>query len=395
MSAARPLSLDEFAEAAHSAGRFALDTEFMGEGRYRTLLCLIQLAVPVWSTEDDPILLLDPLAADFDGAALAALLADPAVEVVVHAGRQDVALLRRALETDVTRLFDTQVAAGFAGLGSQSSYDSLLREVLGVRLRKSASFTRWDARPLTDEQLDYARDDVVHLLDLAERISERLESLGRLSWALEECDPLTRASDERDPDNILRRLPRSAALSPRSRSVARELVLWREANAARHDRPVQNILGDPTLVEIARRVPRSGEQLERIRGVGTIRGNRGRELMAAVQRGLENEPPPTPERHGGPFGKPEDAPLVALAESLLRARALQAKIAYELLATRADLQAIVAALREGSEPVDARPLNGWRRELVGEELLRLLSGQVALAVADGGSGAAIQIHPLE
>ena len=104
----------------------------------------------------------------------------------MHAGRQDVTLLRRALETDVTRLFDTQVAAGFAGLGSQSSYDSLLREVLGVRLRKSASFTRWDARPLTDEQLDYARDDVVHLLDLAERISERLESLGRLSWALEE-----------------------------------------------------------------------------------------------------------------------------------------------------------------------------------------------------------------
>lgn len=395
MNSERQLTLDEFAEAARTAHRFALDTEFMGEGRYRTLLCLIQLAVPAWSTDRDPTLLVDPLAPEFDGSPLAALLEDPAVEVVVHAGRHDVALVRRVLGAEVTRLFDTQVAAGFAGLGSQSSYDTLLREVLGVRLEKSASFTRWDARPLTDEQLDYARGDVVHLDELAAKLTERLEKLGRLAWAIEECEPLMTANDERDPDTILRRLPRSSSLPPRSLSVARELVLWREASAERHDRPAQNILGDPTLVEIARRLPRSSEQLERIRGIGSVRGSRAREVMAAVERGLSADPAPAPERKGGPFGKPQDAPLIALGEALLRSRALQAKIAYELLASRSDLQAIVAAVREGGEAGDARPLVGWRRELVGEELLRLLRGELALAVAPASNGHAIDVRPLD
>ena len=107
-----------------------------------------------------------------------------------------------------TNLFDTQVAAGFAGLGAQASYDSLLTDVLGLRVAKTASFTRWDARPLSAEQLAYAREDVVHLLELAAELQRRLRELGRLDWALEECEPLTRSSDERDPQTILERLPR-------------------------------------------------------------------------------------------------------------------------------------------------------------------------------------------
>ena len=117
---------------------------------------------------------LDPLAEDLDGSPLAAVLADPAIQMVVHAGRQDIALMRRRFDTEVTNVFDTQVAAGFAGMGAQSSYDSLLSEVLGVRVAKSASFTRWDARPLSAEQLAYAREDVVHLLELAGELERRL-----------------------------------------------------------------------------------------------------------------------------------------------------------------------------------------------------------------------------
>ncbi len=140
--------------SAHTSGRLALDTEFMGEGRYRTLLCLIQLAVPVIPGYDEEIAIFDPLDEQLDLSPLAEALEDPEVQIVLHAGRQDVALLRRALDCEVTNLFDTQIAAGFAGLGAQSSYDSLLGEVLGLRLAKSASFTRWDARPLSAEQRD-------------------------------------------------------------------------------------------------------------------------------------------------------------------------------------------------------------------------------------------------
>jgi ribonuclease D len=246
------------ADRARGQGRLGLDTEFMPEGRYRPLLCLVQVVVAgdVW--------VLDPLEG-FDPAPLAAVLADPAVEIVVHAGRQDVAILRREWRTEVTNVFDTQVAAGFAGFSAQAGYNGLLHDVLKIRLPKTASFTRWDARPLTDEQLRYARGDVEHLLPLADDIRRRLEARRRLDWAREECRAVALASDERDPEEVWRRLPRAGSLDPRERAVARELAAWRERTAERDNRPVGAILRDPTVVELAKRKPSSRGALGQIR----------------------------------------------------------------------------------------------------------------------------------
>jgi ribonuclease D len=386
--------LQALADGARASGKLALDTEFMGEGRYRTLLCLVQLAIPEGAGTAPPIEVLDPLAEEVDGAPLAGVLADPAVEVVVHAGRQDIALIRRWLGTDVTNVFDTQVAAGFVGLGAQSSYDSLLSDVLDVRLRKTASFTRWDARPLSQEQLDYAREDVVHLLELAAELERRLEAAGRLAWAREECEPLQRASDDRDPEVIFSRLPRVHGLGAPARAVARELVAWREETAARRDRPVQSVLSDAALMELARRKPSRKDELDRIRGIGAAGSARAAEqVLEAVRRGSERPPEAVPADRRPPPPKPEDAPLVALAEALLRSRAREAGLAYELLAARADLQAIVTARRDGGGEADVRTLRGWRRELVGAELLRLLDGEVSLSVGHDGGGPRLLVDP--
>jgi ribonuclease D len=375
-------SLDALAVGARAAGRFAFDTEFMGEGRYRTLLCLIQLAVPD-GENPERIELIDPLEQDLDGAPLAAILADPAIQVVVHAGRQDVALVRRRFATDVLGVFDTQIAAGFAGLGAQSSYDTLLAEILDVRLAKSASFTRWDTRPLSPEQSRYAREDVVHLLALAAELERRLTALGRLEWAREECRFLQDASDERDLDTVFARLPRIRGLGPTAQTVARELVAWREQTAAKADRPVQSILGDAPLVEIAKRKPSSTRQLEQIRGVNAASlHRRASELLDAVHRGSERTPDPLSQEGRPPPPAAEDGPLIALSEAFVRARAREAGLAYELLAARADLQAIVAARRVGDPDADVRTLRGWRRELVGSDLLELLDGRVSLSVRD-------------
>jgi ribonuclease D len=377
------LALKTLADGARAAGRLALDTEFMGEGRYRTLLCLVQLAIPEHVQDGERILVVDPLAEELDGSPLADVLADPAVQVVVHAGRQDIALVRRRLQTEVTNVFDTQVAAGFAGLGAQSSYDSLLTEILSLKVAKTASFTRWDARPLSAEQLAYAREDVVHLLELASELEQRLTKLGRLEWALEECGPLERSSDVRDLETIFARLPRIGGLSPSAHPIARELVEWREQTAERQNRPVQGVLSDATLVEIARRRPSSRSDLEKIRGVGASgSGRRADELLEAIRRGRDRPADPAPQSERPPAGRPDDAPLVALAEALLRARARQAGLAYELLAARADLQAIVAGMRAGDE-ADVRTLRGWRRELAGSELLDMLDGRLSLSVNDG------------
>src|SRR5919198_5480012 len=186
--------VERLADAALQDGRLGLDTEFMPEGRYRPLLCLVQVVV------GEEVFVLDPLAEALDAGPLADVLADPAVEVVLHAGRQDVAILRREWRTEFTNVFDTQVAAGFAGFSAQAGYNGLLHDVLRVRLPKTASFTRWDARPLTDEQVRYARGDVEHLLALADDIQARLVERGRLDWAREECVAIAEATDERDPN---------------------------------------------------------------------------------------------------------------------------------------------------------------------------------------------------
>lgn len=373
--------VQEIVAAARRGGRMALDTEFMGEGRYRTLLCLIQVAV--LGDDGARTAIVDPLDPEFDGGALAAALADPAVEIVVHAGRQDVALVRRRLETDVRGVFDTQVAAGFAGLPAQASYESLLNDVLRLRLAKSASYTRWDARPLSAEQVEYAREDVVHLLDLAGELQRRLAARGRLEWARQECQAVEEATDERDLDTIFARLPRVRGLRPESLGVARELVEWRERTAAKQDRPVQSVLGDAPLVEIAKRRPGSMRELEQIRGVhqGSLR-RRGSDILSAVTRGRRREAVALPGGYRSPAPDSDDAALIALAEALVRARARDAGLAYELVAARADLQAIVTGWRQGQD-VAVRTVQGWRRELVGAELLDLLSGRVSLSVQGG------------
>jgi ribonuclease D len=385
--------LRALADGARAAGKLALDTEFMGEGRYRTLLCLVQLAIPRPNDGTEAIEIVDPLDDGDNRALVAELLADPSVQVVVHAGRQDVALARRWLGGEVANVFDTQVAAGFVGLGAQTSYESLLHELLGVRVRKTASFTRWDSRPLSSEQLSYAREDVVHLLELAGELERRLQASGRLAWALEECEPIRHASDERDPDAIFARLPRVTGLGASARTVARELVDWREHTAERQNRPVQSVLSDAALVEVAKRKPSSGAELERIRGIGGARSGRlAQELMAAVRRAGEREPDPPLRDERPPPPRPEDAQLAALTEALVRARAREAGLAYELLAARADLQAIVAARRTAGAEADVRTLRGWRRELVGEELLALLDGKLALSVDQGAADRQLRVE---
>jgi len=382
-----PASFVDMAERARASGRLALDTEFMGEGRYRTLLCLVQLAIA--DARGLQIELLDPLAAEVPGGdaswreALASLLADPAVEIVVHAGRQDIALLRRALCCEVRNVFDTQVAAGFLGMAAQCSYETLLGQLLRLRVGKSASFTRWDARPLSTEQLSYANEDVAHLIELAIEIQSRLGAVERLEWAREECRFLERVSDERDLDAVFERLPRVRSLSPACQAVARELVEWRERTAAERDRPVQGVLGDSALVEIAKRRPRSPGKLQEIRGVpqANLR-RRGAEVLAAVERGERREAVPVSAERRPPPPEPRDAPLIALSEALVRSRAREANLAYELLAARADLQAIVVGERTG-ERAQVRTLAGWRRELVGEELIELLHGRRWLGARDG------------
>jgi ribonuclease D len=295
-----------------------------------------------------------------------------------------VAILRREWSIDFTNVFDTQVAAGFAGSSAQAGYSGLLHDVLRIRLPKTASFTRWDARPLTDEQLRYARGDVEHLMPLADEIRRRLDERGRLEWAREECRAIAAATDERDPMEVWRRLPRVTGLNGQERAVVRELAAWRERTAAREDRPVGAVLRDPTVVELAKRRPAGRRELAQIRGVNPdVVRRRGDDIIAAIEAGVGADPVQLDE--GDRLAsEPQDGPVIALAEALVRARAQEAGLAYELIAARADLAPIVVAARRGDPEPDVRTLRGWRGELVGSELLELLRGHRRLGVGPRG-----------
>ncbi len=373
----------EAAALAADGGRIGIDTEFMSEGRYRALLCLAQVVVDPPEASDEPKVLLIDTLNGVDVGPLAEHLADPEVEVVLHAGRQDVAILRRVWDSELTNIFDTQIAAGFAGASAQAGYSNLLAQMIGRRVGKTASYTRWDARPLTEEQLHYAAEDVVHLFELTDDLQRRLTSSGRLDWAREECRRLEGASDERDPEVVWERLPRIGQLDPRARAVARELAAWRERTAAAEDRPVGSVLADAPLVELAKRQPSDLRGLEQLRGIhpSAIR-RRGQDVLDAIARGRDAAPIPREEHRGRT--QPADAPRIALAEALLRSRALEAGLAYELIASRAELEQIVDAARRGEPLPQVRTLEGWRDELVGGDLRELLAGRRALAIGDEG-----------
>jgi ribonuclease D len=371
--------IEEVAERARESGVLGIDTEFMSEGRYRPLLCLIQLAVP--NGDGSRVELIDPFERP-KADPLAEVLADPDVEIVMHAARQDVAILRRAFDTEIRGLFDTQLAAGFAGLSASLGYGALLEQLLGVKLKKGEGFTKWDRRPLTPQQLRYARDDVAHLIQLADAIKERLEQSGRLEWVLEECRPLEQASDQRDPVEVWRRLPRVNQLGGPARAVAREVAAWRERVAQQEDKPPSAVVADQAVVAIARGAPHSVDKLRDVRGLYPKAIKRwGEDIVAAVRRGESAEPPA--KEAGGGFSIATDAPVIALCEALVRARALEAGLAYELIASRADLTRVVVAARQGRPEPEVRTLQGWRRELVGEELDRLLHGELSLALGEG------------
>ena len=257
--------------------------------------------------------------------------------------------------------------------------------MLGLRVAKTASFTRWDARPLSAEQLAYAREDVVHLLELASELERRLEELGRLDWALEECRPLSAVSDERDPQAIFERLPRVGGLNASARAVARELVEWRERTAERQNRPVQSVLSDAGLVEVARRRPASGEDLAKIRGVGgSAQGRRARELLDAVARARRRRSRPAAAGPPQP-GAEARGPAAGRARRGAGAR------------PRPRSGARLRAARDPLGPAGDRHLRPHRsraagrahaarlaREARGRDLLELLEGRIALSVARDG-----------
>ena len=355
--------------ALRSEPAYALDTEFHRERTYYPKLALVQIA---WA---DQLVLVDPLAVDL--APFAEILESDTV-AVLHAADQDLEILDLVCGTIPKVLFDTQIAAGFLGL-STPSLATIYDRYMGIRLGKGDRLTDWLQRPLTDAQLDYAANDVRHLLEVRTRIERDLESRGRLGWAIDECEiHRTRLRGQRDPDEAWRRIKEARQLRGQSRSVARSIAAWRERRAATLDIPVRYVLSDIALSGIAQRPPKDRRELEKIRGFD--RGMRDEvvvELLAAVSEGMRAPAPVNDDPAPNALDR-DLRPAVALISAWVAQLARDLELDPSILATRGDIEAFLRA-----DP-DARLGTGWRSDLAGAPVRRLLEGGAAVAFAGNG-----------
>jgi len=348
---------------------YGLDTEFHRERTYHARLALLQLSWPGGVAVVDPTLV--------DVAPLSEVLAGPGL-CLMHAASQDLEILVRVCGTLPSRLFDTQVAAGFIGYSSVG-LAGLVQGELGLKLPKADRLTDWLARPLAEGAVTYAASDVMHLHELHERIVAKLEARGRLEWALDECEVhRTRPTSGQMPDRAWWRIKEVRSLRGRAAAVAQVLAAWRERKAADIDRPVRFLLADLALVAMAQRPPATEDDLRRVRGLddGRRKGSAGRELLAVVAEGvaLPLEEVQVPPSEGVDRSRRAAAALVS-AWAAQRARDLDIDAA--ILATRADMEALL--MGDGG-----RLSAGWRHDVVGEPIRALAAGEASLAVDGDG-----------
>jgi ribonuclease D len=341
------------------------------EKTYYPKLCLIQIATHEESAAVDPLLINDL-------SPLVELLTDTRITKIFHACSQDLEVILCALGVVPEPVFDTQLASAFLGMRQQVGYGALVERYTGVHLPKADSLTDWSRRPLDEEQLSYAEDDVRYLPGIYDAMMTQLVAKNRLGWLKPEMDALTdRSHIERVPEQAFLHLKRVSSLTRRQLSVAREVCAWRERRAAERNVPRKWVISDEILLELSKRSPKTVDRLRRIRGTEQLSERDADALVRAVRKGLAmgSETIPAPKRRERNSAEAEGA--IDLMNALLRIIADRSGVAPQLIATRDDL----LDLAQGHE--DCRLSGGWRHELAGAPLERLLSGEIGLTVKEG------------
>jgi len=380
--------VDALCADCRKAGRFAFDTEFVMEDRYQPEACLLQLGTRnhVW--------IIDPFL-DLDLQQVWSLVADPEVEVIVHAGQEDLALAVQHTGRVPQHVFDVQIAAGFVGNDYPISLQKLIQSTLRIRLHKSKTLTDWRKRPLTLAQLQYAAEDVIYLHDVYRILRGKLEKLDRIEWVRQECTKFEQLTlYERTETDKLSRLKGTRSLNGLQLAIVRALLEWREGLGERFNRPARVLLKDHLLVEIARHQICASSEIRDLRGVN-LKDADVRAMAKVVSDAMltpESEhPKPKPvERE-----TPREEVLAALITSVVRSYCMENRLAYSLVATQRSIRELI---RHRASPAKRGPsaiqlLSGWRGESVGIMVDEVLSGLSSVHVEPTKDGLAVHVMP--
>ncbi|WP_251231344.1 ribonuclease D [Adlercreutzia aquisgranensis] len=373
-------SFAAFCERSRSAEVLAIDTEFLREKTYYAKLCLLQLAT------DDEVAVVDPFALrTLDD--LVPLLQDPGCTKLFHSGTQDIEILYRETGALPVGVFDTQVAAALLGHTQQIGYGALVHDVCGVTIRKLDSFTDWSRRPLAKSQIEYASEDVIYLPRMYRAMRERLVELGRLEWLApdfqELVDPKRFEAGERER---YKRLKRANQLSQRQLAGAREFAAWREVTAQTRNLPRKWVATDEQIVEACKREARTIDDLFMVRGLsGKLSTAEARTVARLMAQAFDSDPSTWPKLDRSGRSEPNVDFQIDLMTALVRLRAKQNGVAFQTLASHDDMVRVARGYRD-----DVDLLRGWRRSLVGEELVDLVEGRLSLSL----NGQRLEVHRL-
>jgi ribonuclease D len=360
----------ELLDACADTTSVTIDTEFLREKTYYPQLCLIQIATASFEAVIDPL-------APIDLSVLKPLLTDENVTKVFHAGDQDRAILYNIIETPVRPVFDTQRAALLMGLPQQISLAALVSHFCAVILKKESSFSDWSQRPLTAEQISYAYEDVRYLPEIYKRMVTNLSENNRLSWLQEDFVLMEdEANYKSDPSEMWKKLRGTTTVRGRNLAIAREVTAWREETAMKRNLPRKWVLQDELVVEIAKREPLTIEALYKIRGIKDRLGQQwAHEVLERIVFARQLPESEWPKRERPHYNKAACEAKLDMLTALLHLRAKELRIASTFLTNHDELECLASGQRK-----DLPLLKGWRRELIGNELLLLLEGKLALSL---------------
>jgi len=344
----------------------AIDTEFVRIDTYYPIAGLIQVGCC------GHCYLIDPLSID-DLTPLKALLENPAVLKILHACSEDLELFRTLMGTIPAPLFDTQIAAALIGQGFSKSYQSLVEVLLDISIAKGETRSNWLQRPLSDSQCQYAALDVEHLAEIHAVQAALLQKLGRADWLSEECERLlAAASDYIDPEDYYLKISSAWRLDRSGLMVLKTLCAWREREAREHNKPRNHVIKEKVLVLIAREQLDNKEDLKTTAEMSPrqIRKYGDKVLLLAVEARQvpENQCPTLMDK---PLGK-ETAALLKQLRSRVIEIAEQLQLAPEMLAKRRQLEELIKLIRDSGQYVLPGSLAGWRKEVIGDQLMALV-----------------------
>jgi ribonuclease D len=364
--------LQAFCTELQGISWLALDTEFLRERTFYPKFCLLQVAT------DDAVACIDPIALQ-DLEPILSVIYDPNIIKIFHSGRQDLEIFYHLSGEVPAPLFDTQSAAPLLGMAEQISYAGLVEETLGVTLTKGHARTDWSRRPLSPEQMRYAADDVIYLGQAYHKMLPALEKLGRLEWLQPEFEQMSSPSLYRsDPENAWLRIGGAQNLKGKALSILQRLAAWREQTAQTENLPRGWLLKDDALFDLARQRPATVDGVKAVRGIDDrIARRHGGKICQIIEAAASLAPLPVPLRIRSDKKGPHQEALLDLLMAVVRLRAAQNTLSPSVLAGRKDLEQLLEGDPQG------KLLQGWRRAMVGEELLATLRGELSFRVLDG------------